>query len=131
MWNIAAQEPDRPAVIDPDGSALTYGELAASADRIARGLQELGLAPGDAVAGLLPNGSQALALFFAAIQAGLYVVPINWHLGPNEIAYILTDSDSRAFIAHERFGGRASPPGCSQSRLTAVRRTVPAPKSTT
>jgi long-chain acyl-CoA synthetase len=103
LWNIAAQEPDRVAVIDPDGSALTYGELAASADRIARGLQELGLAPGDVVAGLLPNGSQALALFFAAIQAGLYVVPINWHLGPNEIAYILTDSDSRAFIAHERF----------------------------
>src|SRR5215469_11590851 len=103
MWNIAAREPDRVAVIDPDGSALTYGELAASADRIARGLQELGLTPGDAVAGLLPNGSEALALFFAAIQAGLYVVPINWHLGPTEIAYILTDSDSRAFIAHERF----------------------------
>src|SRR2546430_14105497 len=53
---------------------------------------------------MLPNSTEALALFFAAIQTGLYVVPVNWHLTAAEVAYILADSEARAFVAHERFG---------------------------
>ena len=68
------------------------------------GLQALGLRPGDTVAGLLPNGTDALARFCAAAQTGLYVVPVNWHLTALEVAYILADSGARAFAAHERFG---------------------------
>jgi len=60
------------------------------------------------VAGMLPNSIEALALFFAAAQTGLYVVPVNWHLTAAEVAYILTDSGARAFVAHERFGGVAA-----------------------
>src|SRR5262249_12293375 len=70
--------------------------------------QALGLRPGDAVAGMLPNGADALALFFAALETGLYVVPVNWHLAAAEVAYILTDSASKAFLAHERFAGGAA-----------------------
>jgi long-chain acyl-CoA synthetase len=103
LWTIAAQDPDRTAVIEPDGTAVSYGALAARADQIGRGLQALGLTPGDAVAGMLPNGSAMLALFFAALQTGLYVVPVNWHLAAAEVAYILGDSGAGAFAAHERF----------------------------
>ena len=53
---------------------------------------------------MLPNSTEALALFFAAAQTGLYVVPVNWHLTAAEVAYILADSGARAFVAHERFG---------------------------
>ena len=53
---------------------------------------------------MLPNSTEALALFFAAIQTGLYVVPVNWHLTAAEVAYILADSGAGAFVAHERFG---------------------------
>ena len=60
------------------------------------------------MAGLLPNGTDALALFFAAAQTGLYVVPVNWHLTALEVAYILADSGARAFVAHERFAGVAA-----------------------
>jgi long-chain acyl-CoA synthetase len=108
LWAIAAQAPDRTAVIEPDGSAVSYGALAERADRLGRGLQALGLGPGDTVAGMLPNGSAALALFFAALQTGLYVVPVNWHLAAAEVAYILADSGSGAFVAHERFAGVAA-----------------------
>ena len=59
------------------------------------------------MAGLLPNGTDALALFFAAAQTGLYVVPVNWHLTALEVAYILADSGVRAFVADERFAGVA------------------------
>src|SRR5579864_209436 len=79
LWAIAAESPDRTAVIEPGGAAVTYAELAREADRYGRGLQALGLQPGDAVAALLPNSVAALAVYFAAIETGLYVVPVNWH----------------------------------------------------
>jgi len=108
MWAIAGAAPDRTAVIEPDGRAVSYAELAATADRYGRGLQALGLRPGDTVAGLLPNSTEALALFFAAVQTGLYVVPVNWHLTAAEVAYILADSGAGAFVAHERFAAVAA-----------------------
>ena len=104
LWAIAATDPERTAVIEPRGTAISYAALAALADRYARGLQSLGLRPGDTVAGMLPNSTEALALFFAAIETGLYVVPVNWHLTAAEVAYILADSEAGAFVAHERFG---------------------------
>jgi long-chain acyl-CoA synthetase len=103
LWTIAAQTPDRTAAIEPDGTVVSYAELAARADRLGRGLRALGLAPGATVAGMLPNGADVLALFFAALQTGLYVVPVNWHLTAAEVAYILGDSEAGAFVAHERF----------------------------
>ena len=104
LWAIAADSPDLAAVIEPDGQVVSYAELAAAADRYARGLRTLGLATGDTFATLLPNSATALALYFAAIETGLYVVPVNWHLAAAEVAYILADSGAGAFVAHERFG---------------------------
>ena len=103
LWAIAASSPDQAAVIEPDGRVVSYAELASEADRYGRGLQALGLSAGDAVAGLLPNSATALAIYFAAIETGLYVVPINWHQVAAEVAYILGDSAAGAFVAHERF----------------------------
>ena len=103
LWTIATAEPGRIAVIEPGGRAVSYAELAGRADQYGRGLQALGLRPGDAVAGMLPNSTEALALFFAAMQTGLYVVPVNWHLAAAEVAYSLGDSGAAAFVAHERF----------------------------
>jgi len=108
LWTIAARNPDRTAAIEPDGTVIGYAELAARADQLGRGLRALGLGPGSTVAGMLPNGADALALFFAALQTGLYVVPVNWHLTAAEVAYILGDSEAGAFIAHERFAGVAA-----------------------
>lgn len=108
LWVIADAEPRRAAVVDTDGRTIGYGDLAGAADRIGRGLQHLGTAPGDTVALLLPNGSDMLAVYFAALQTGLYVVPLNWHLTAAELAYILRDCGARVFVAHERFAGTAA-----------------------
>jgi len=107
LWAIAASNPDQPAVISPDGGVVSYAELAREADRYGRGFQALGLTPGDTVATLLPNGVTALAAYFAAIETGLYIVPINWHQVAAEVAYILTDSGAGSFLADERFAGAA------------------------
>jgi len=107
LWAIAASAPDSPAVFAPGGRTVSYAGLAREADRYGRGFQALGLRPGDTVATLLPNGVTALAAFFAAIETGLYLVPVNWHQVPAEIAYILADSGASAFLADERFAGAA------------------------
>src|SRR5262252_6799673 len=107
LWAIAARSPDVSAVFELGGSAVSYAELARRADRYARGFQALGLGAGDAVATLLPNGVAALAAYFAAIETGLYIVPINWHQVAAEIAYILGDSGAGAFLADERFAEAA------------------------
>ncbi|AHH96768.1 acyl-CoA synthetase [Kutzneria viridogrisea] len=103
LWNIARDQPELAAVVDPNGATLSYRELAAAADRYGRGLQAMGLRPGDSLVVLLPNGADLLAVFFATLQTGLHLVPVNWHLTGAEIAYIIGDSGAKAFIAHERF----------------------------
>ncbi|ALG12645.1 acyl-CoA synthetase [Kibdelosporangium phytohabitans] len=103
LWNIAVDLPDHPAVVDPDGAVVTYQELAARADRYSRGLQALGLTRGDTVVMALPNSADLLALYFAVLQTGLYVVPVNWHLVGPEVAYIIEDSGAKVFVAHSRF----------------------------
>jgi long-chain acyl-CoA synthetase len=103
LWTIAAGEPERTAVVEPDGREVGYGELAAKANAYARGLRSLGLETGDAIVVLQPNGVELLAAQFAALQTGLYIVVVNWHLIAPEVAYILADSGAKAFLAHERF----------------------------
>lgn len=121
LWNIARDTPDAVAVVDVHGGQLTYGELAARADRYGRGLQALGLEPGDVLVMVLPNIVDTLAVYFAAMQTGLYIVAINWHLTGPEIGYILSDSGAKALVAHERFA-EASKIAADEAGLAAERR---------
>jgi long-chain acyl-CoA synthetase len=90
------------AVVEPDAKTVTAGELVATSDRLVHGLRALGLTRGDCVAVAAPNSSEVLALFMAAAQTGMYLVPVNWHLTAPEIAYVLQDSNAKVFVASER-----------------------------
>ncbi|MGH3276074.1 MAG: acyl-CoA synthetase, partial [Streptosporangiaceae bacterium] len=103
FWDRAAADPSWIAVIEPDGTQVTAGELLRRAHQLTSGLQARGLKPGDGVTALLPNGSAALEAMLAAAQGGWYLTPVNWHFAAPEIAYILTDSEARAFLVAERF----------------------------
>nr|WP_296772711.1 acyl-CoA synthetase [Rhodococcus sp. (in: high G+C Gram-positive bacteria)] len=107
FWNIAADEPERIALVDPLGAEYSYGELSSAANRYGRGLQEMGLQPGDSVVMMLHNSVDLVAFYFAAFQTGLYIVAVNWHLTGPEVAYILKDSEAKAFVASERFAEAA------------------------
>jgi long-chain acyl-CoA synthetase len=102
FWVAAEKDPERVALIDPDGRAICAGELAASVNRLVHGLRARGLRHGDAVATLQPNGSPVVEVLLAAMQAGWHYVPINSHLTAAEVAYILEDSGAAAFVGHER-----------------------------
>ncbi|SDK29705.1 long-chain acyl-CoA synthetase [Nonomuraea maritima] len=103
FWRLAESDPEWVAAVDPDGTEHRAGDLLARANRLVHGLRDLGLEPGDGVCGLVPNGADGLVLYLAALQAGWYYTPVNWHLTGPEIAYIVADSEAKAFFVHPRF----------------------------
>ena len=111
FWRRAEQDPGWTALIEPDGTQVTAGEVLAWANQLTHVLRALGLRPGDGIAAVLPNGSPALEVYLAALQGGWYYTPINWHFTAPEIAYIVADCEARAFFVHERYaavGGAAA-----------------------
>src|SRR5206468_3702245 len=96
-------DPDRIAVVEPDGAVVRFGELARDARRIANVLESRGMVRGDHIAAIVANSARALAAIAAAYECGLHYTPINFRLTPDEIAYVLADSGARACIADERF----------------------------
>jgi long-chain acyl-CoA synthetase len=121
FWNYAAKDPSKLALVEPNGREWTRGELVASCNRIVHGLRALGLGKGDVVAAVLPNDAAIIELYLAVAQAGMYLVPINWHLTAPEIAYIVQDSEAKVFVADERFG-EACKKAAAESNFPAERR---------
>ena len=89
--------PDKVAVIY-GGRRLTYSELAAEAQRVARALQASGVEPGDRVAYLMPNLPEMLIAHFAVPLAGGVLVTVNTRLTAQEIAYILAHSGAKIVV---------------------------------
>jgi fatty-acyl-CoA synthase len=70
-------------------TAWTYAEFDALATRLAAGLAGVGVKPGDRVAVLARNSHGFAALRFALARMGAVMVPINFMLKADEVAYIL------------------------------------------
>ncbi len=102
----ASRDSDAPAIIENDRATWSRGELLDLADGIARGFAAVGLAPGDVVAIVAPNCAEYVAAYLAGISAGLYVVPVNWHLAAPEVDYLIDNSRAKAIVAHAKLGCR-------------------------
>ena len=89
---------DREAVVDGT-LRLTYRELFDRCDRWSAALQRLGVAKGDRVAYIAPNTHAQLESFYAVPQIGAVLVPINFRLTPEEIAYIIRHSGAKVVCA--------------------------------
>ena len=107
FYEIARNDPDRPAVLAP-GGPVTYGGLHAEVNRLSRALGDIGLGPGDVLATVLGNRREFLTVMLAAMQSGLYLVPVSRHLTEPEIGYILADSGARAVVTESEFAGAVS-----------------------
>jgi fatty-acyl-CoA synthase len=73
----------------------TYAEFDALVDRVAAGLCAMGVAQGDKVAVLARNSHGFAALRFALARRGAVMVPINFMLKADEVAYILRHAGAR------------------------------------
>ena len=58
FWRRAEADPDWTALVEPDGTQRTAGELLARVNQLTHALRALGLRPGDGIAVLLPNGGR-------------------------------------------------------------------------
>lgn len=95
----AKSRPDKAAVIVAEtGRTLTYGELDARSNQLAHWFRTRGLVVGDHIAFVIDNRPEALEVAWAAQRSGLYYTPVNWHLTPAEMAYVINDCGAKALI---------------------------------
>jgi fatty-acyl-CoA synthase len=78
---------------------LTYAELGAEAEQVARALRASGVEPGDRVAYLMPNLPEMLIAHFAVPLAGGVLVAINTRLTAHEVSHILRHSGAKLVVA--------------------------------
>ena len=84
-------------------NSFTYQEFDRVTDRLAAGLQSLGLKKGDHAAVLFPNSMDTLLSYFSIIKAGGTAIPINPLYTPREIAFILNNSESKFLLPTHQF----------------------------
>jgi long-chain acyl-CoA synthetase len=100
----ARERPDAPAlVMGGSRTVVTFRELEERSNRLARLLRSRGLEAGDHLAVLLDNTPRYLEVVWAGLRAGLYVTPINWHLGADETGYIIEDCEANALVTSSAF----------------------------
>ncbi|HEX8738675.1 MAG TPA: fatty acyl-CoA synthetase [Casimicrobiaceae bacterium] len=90
----AARNPDKLAIVCGD-TRWTYAEFHAVTGRVAAGLAKRGIVKGDRVAVLARNSHAFAALRFALARLGAVLVPINFMLKADEVAFILRHSSAR------------------------------------
>ncbi len=94
----------------PDGIAViqgerrwTYAEHNARANALARALQNLGLKPGDRGVWIGSNDEMVVLWGHAARKAKLVSVPLSYRFTPDEMTYIITNSDCRVVFCDPEF----------------------------
>jgi long-chain acyl-CoA synthetase len=100
--DVAQGEGAKPALFFAD-QPISFAGLDRWIERIANGLAFRGVASGDRIAVLLPNIPEFVIAYYAVLRCGGIVVPINVLYKPEEIAYILRDSEAKAFIVDTAF----------------------------
>ena len=86
---------------DENLSTLTYHELASLTNRVANGLLDIGLEPGDAVAVDMPMNAESVAIYLGIIKAGCVVVGIADSFAPEEIATRLRIGNAKAIFTQD------------------------------
>src|SRR5688572_1816957 len=96
----AADAADAPYFIAAEsGATLTYGELQRSCRRVAGLLGRAGVAPGETVSVVMPNGRQTVRVLLGAMYAGCCVNPVNLLSQPEQMLYVIEHSDCKLVFA--------------------------------
>lgn len=97
-FNAAHQFGEKIALTLPGMRNLSFEEINILAGRMAGGLSARGLKAGDRIVLHLPNGWEWVVAYHAIARLGAVVVPANFLLSAEEVAYILGDSEAQALI---------------------------------
>ena len=91
---------DSVAIVDDHGS-VTWAQLDDRVNRLVDVFREAGLQPGETIAIVAGNRKEWFETSLACAHAGLVYVPVNWHWGAEELAYVFGDAAVRAVITDD------------------------------
>ena len=121
LENSARKYPAKTAFIFGE-TALNFAQINGLANKVANGLQNLGLQKGDKVALTCVNAPYFPILYYGILKAGCSVVPLSVLLKKDEVAYHLSNSDAKVYfcfvgtpelpMAKEGFAGFQDAPNC-------------------
>jgi len=100
---IRVEKYNEKAFLFGENTSITYRTFDETTDRIAYGLEKMGVSKGDHIAVLHTNSPQTLLIYYSIIKIGGVVVPINTVYTPREIKFILNNSEAKVLILHENF----------------------------
>lgn len=115
LRDAAAAFPDRVAV-DFMGATLTYRRLEDAVARVARGLLDLGVCPGDRVSLSMPNCTSHVIAFYAVLRIGAIAVEHDPTYTADQLIRQLDDAGSRVAIVWEK----AAPAACEARTRAAA-----------
>jgi fatty-acyl-CoA synthase len=96
------QYPGKTAIVCGD-QRFTYAQFAERSSRLAGVLRQAGVQPGDRVAFLSLNCHRLLEAYFGVLEAGAVLLPLNFRLAPQELAFILNDSGAKVLFLQKEF----------------------------
>ncbi len=102
----ASLHPDKAFARFEDGSEWTWAETLEIARRSAAGLQALGVEQGDNVLSWLPNGPDALRIWFGLNYLGAVYVPINTAYKGRILEHVIRNSKARLLVVHSALADR-------------------------
>ena len=105
---LEAGDGDRLAVTGPRGT-LTYTDLHDLTCRVAAGLRELGVTPGERVMLNTVDSPWMLAIMLAAMRIGAVPVPVSTMLRPAEVVDLVRDSEATVLVIGPEFAGEVQP----------------------
>ena len=86
-----------------DGRTLSFSQYKEKVDRLACGLQASGIQKGDRIGVLGKNSLEYFLLYGAAAALGAIMLPINWRLSADEVAFNLNDCEPKLVFAEDEF----------------------------
>ncbi|MCF8563419.1 o-succinylbenzoate--CoA ligase [Alicyclobacillus tolerans] len=86
-------------IVEGEKTEYTYQELYEQALHLASGLEQMGVQAGQRVAVLVRPGALFIRLVHALIQMKAVIVPLNWRLSPEEMAWQVRDADVQVLVA--------------------------------
>ncbi|MFN8028463.1 MAG: AMP-binding protein [Acidimicrobiia bacterium] len=120
----ATRFPDKPFLVwesgRSDARTWTYGEFAAEVERVAAGLVERGVQPGDAVMLLLENSPAFLLCWFACARLGAVAIDTNARYVADELAHGLSITGAVGAITHEHLVPRLRDTGVALGWIVTV-----------
>ncbi|WP_052710262.1 non-ribosomal peptide synthetase [Azospirillum thiophilum] len=115
------RKPEATALVHPGGS-LSYGDLNARANRLARLLRAEGIGPDDRVAIALERSPELVVAILAVLKAGAAYLPLDPGYPPQRLAYMLEDGGAALLLTSEALqGGISLPTALPAIRLDADR----------